>query len=132
MTAPENAPLEAARAGHACAVVLEGLAGKLGGRAPGAIVFGGPVVSRDVTVIPVARIGLGFGGNAGQEAGGDGLVCGGAEARPLGFVEIKESAAAYKPIRGPWVDVLLPLTGGLLAGAAGAAVLGHLARRRLC
>ncbi|WP_329619131.1 spore germination protein GerW family protein [Streptomyces sp. NBC_01255] len=130
MTASENAPLEATTADHVSAVLLERLADKLGGRAPGTIVFGEPIVSQDVTVIPVARIGFGFGGNAGQEAGEDSLVGAGVEAKPLGFIEIKDGRTTYKPIRDPWVNVLVPLTGGLLAGAAGAAILSHLARRR--
>ncbi|GGV21560.1 GerW family sporulation protein [Streptomyces spectabilis] len=126
MTASENAPLEARTADHVSAVLLEQLADKLGGRAPGTVVFGEPIVSQDVTVIPVARIGFGFGGNTGQEAGRDTVVGGGAEARPLGFIEIKEGKATYKSIRDPWVSVLVPLTGGLLAGAA---ILRFLARR---
>ncbi|MER6378913.1 spore germination protein GerW family protein [Streptomyces sp. NPDC001250] len=126
MTASENAPLETRAADHVSAVLLEQLADKLGGRAPGTVVFGEPVVSQDVTVIPVARIGFGFGGNTGQEAGEAGVVGGGAEARPLGFIEIKEGKTTYKPIRDPWVNVLVPLTGGLLAGAA---ILRYLARR---
>ncbi|WP_371524607.1 sporulation protein [Streptomyces sp. NBC_01283] len=128
MTAPENAPPGATTADHAFTVLLEKLAGKLGGRSPGAIVFGEPIVSQGVTVIPLARIGFGFGGNAGQKAGEDGLV-GGGEARPLGFIEIKEGRTTYKPIRDPWVNVLVGVAGGLLAGAAGAAILRYLARR---
>jgi uncharacterized spore protein YtfJ len=126
MTASDNAPLEARTADHVSTVLLEQLAEKLGGRAPGTVVFGEPIVSQDVTVIPVARIGFGFGGNTGQEAGEDAVVGGGAEARPLGFIEIKEGKTTYKPIRDPWVSVLVPLTGGLLAGAA---ILRYLARR---
>ncbi|MFE0516542.1 GerW family sporulation protein [Streptomyces sp. NPDC058964] len=121
-----NARLEAGTADRVSAVLLEQLADKLGGRAPGSVVFGEPVVSQDVTVIPVARIGFGFGGNTGQEAGHDGVVGGGAEARPLGFIEIKEGRTRYKPIRDPWVKVLVPLTGGLLAGTA---ILRYLTRR---
>ncbi|UNO38634.1 spore germination protein GerW family protein [Streptomyces sp. MST-110588] len=126
MTASEHASLEARTADQATADLLEQLAGKLGRRAPGTVVFGEPVVSQDVTVIPVARIGFGFGGNTGQAAGEDGLVGGGVEAKPLGFIEIKEGRTTYKPIRDPWVNVLLPLTGGLLAGAA---IVRCLARR---
>ncbi|RSO48335.1 sporulation protein [Streptomyces sp. WAC 06725] len=118
MTASENASLEARAADHVSAVLLEQLADKLGRRAPGTVVFGEPIVSQDITVIPVARIGFGFGGNTGQQAGEDGVVGGGVEAKPLGFIEIKEGKTTYKPIRDPWVNVLVPLTGGLLAGAA--------------
>lgn len=127
MTASEPAPLEASTADHAAAVLLEQLADKLGGRAPGTVVFGEPIVRQDVTVIPVARIGFGFGGNTGQEVGVDGVVGGGVEAKPLGFIEIKEGKTTYKPFRDPWVNVLVPLTSGLLAGAA---ILRYLARHR--
>ncbi|QDQ10995.1 GerW family sporulation protein [Streptomyces spectabilis] len=123
MSAPDNAPLEARAESRVPAVLLEQLADKLGGRAPGTLVFGESVVSQGVTVIPVARIGFGFGGDTGQEAG---VVGGGVEARPLGFIEIKEGRTRYKPIRDPWVTALVPLTGGLLAGAA---VLRYLTRR---
>ncbi|GGZ03632.1 GerW family sporulation protein [Streptomyces poonensis] len=126
MTASENAPLEARAADQVSAVLLQQLADKLGGRAQGTVVFGEPIVSQDVTVIPVARIGFGFGGNAGQEAGKDGVAGGGFEARPLGFIELKKGKTTYKPIRDPWVNVLVPLAGGCLAGAA---LLCYLARR---
>ncbi|MGW2748809.1 GerW family sporulation protein [Streptomyces sp. NPDC001450] len=130
MTAPENAPLDSMTAEHA--TVLDQLARKLGVRAPGAIVFGEAVVREGVTVIPVARVGFGYGfsGKAPKESGADVPAGGGGEARPLGFLEIKEGRAVYKPIRDPWVHVLAPLAGGLLAGAAGALVLRHLARGR--
>ncbi|KOT52246.1 MULTISPECIES: GerW family sporulation protein [Streptomyces] len=127
MTPSENASLEARAADHVSAVLLEQLADKLGRRAPGTVVFGEPIVSQDVTVIPVVRIGFGFGGNTGRQAGEDGVVGGGVEARPLGFIEIKEGKSTYRPIRDPWGNVLVPLTGGLLAGAA---ILRYLARRR--
>ncbi|MEU8975754.1 spore germination protein GerW family protein [Streptomyces monashensis] len=130
MTASEDAPLDATSAEHAA--LLDQLADKLGVRAPGAIVFGEAVERQGVTVIPVARVGFGygFGAKAPKESGTD-LPAGGAgEARPLGFLEIKEGRAAYKPIRDPWAHVLAPLVGGLLAGAAGASVLRHLVRRR--
>ncbi|MGW2225059.1 GerW family sporulation protein [Streptomyces formicae] len=132
MTSPKNAPLEARTADRASAVLLDQLADKLGGRARGTVVFGEPVVSQDVTVIPVARIGFGFGGNTGQEAGDDGatgVLGGGAEARPLGFIEIRAGRTTYKPIRDPWVNTLAPLTGGILAGAAIARYLARRARR---
>ncbi|MFD7052740.1 spore germination protein GerW family protein [Streptomyces mirabilis] len=135
MTAPEDAPLQARAAAHATTALLEQLGDKLGGRAPGTVVFGEPIVSQDVTVIPVARIGFGFSGYTGQEVataetGEDAAAGGGAEAKPLGFIEIKEGKATYRPIRDPWVNVLVPLAGGLLAGAAGLGLLGYRVRRK--
>ncbi|KUO15707.1 sporulation protein [Streptomyces dysideae] len=109
-------------AAHASATLLERLAEKLGGRASVTAVYGEPVTAHGVTVIPVARIGFGFGGGAGREVGatrtGDGGGGGGgAGARPLGYIEIKDGTATYKPIRDPWVDVVVPLTALVLATA---------------
>ncbi|MGQ4383534.1 spore germination protein GerW family protein [Streptomyces sp. SAS_270] len=86
----------------------------------------------NITVIPVASVGFGFGGGAGREVatartaegGGGG---GGVEARPLGFIEIKNGTAAYKPIRDPWADVVLA---ALLAGTAAPKLVRILRARR--
>ncbi|MEU7011606.1 spore germination protein GerW family protein [Streptomyces sp. NPDC046332] len=83
-----------------------------------------------MTVIPIAEIAYGFGGGAGRdtteaktgEGGGGG---GGAAARPRGFIVIKDGTAAYKPLRAPWMDILVPL-GALVTGLAAS----RLARRR--
>ncbi|MGW0820304.1 spore germination protein GerW family protein [Streptomyces sp. NPDC002845] len=97
-----------------------------------AAVFGEPVTRDGITVIPVARIG--FGGGAGRETGaaktGDGGGGGGgAGAQPLGFIEIRDGTATYKPIRDPWTDIVLPLA-GLLAGTLAPRLLrAALARR---
>jgi uncharacterized spore protein YtfJ len=102
--------------------VLERLVDRLLGRASVDVVFGEPVTAGGVTVIPVARVAFGFGGGAGRETG-DGRRAGGSgggggvDARPLGFIEIRDGAATYTPIRDPWADVVLPLA-GLLAGIA--------------
>ncbi|WP_367140686.1 MULTISPECIES: GerW family sporulation protein [Streptomyces] len=121
--------MAAAPADQPAAALLDQLAARLGGRAPGAVIFGEPVVRQGVTVIPVARIvGFSLGGDAGREPGEDGLPSG-VEARPLGFIEIKDGSTRFRPIRGPWLNVVAPLTGGLLAAAAGAA--GTVILRRL-
>ncbi|WP_405526385.1 GerW family sporulation protein [Streptomyces canus] len=65
-----------------------------------------------VTVIPVAKVAFGFGG--------------GAEAP--GYIEIRDGPAAYKPIRGPWADVVLPLA-ALVTGGAVQKILRLLRRR---
>ncbi|MFI8836349.1 spore germination protein GerW family protein [Streptomyces afghaniensis] len=138
MTAPDAtespAPLADMTAAHASVTLLERLADKLGGRASVTAVYGEPVVSEGVTVIPVAQVGFGFGGGAGHEVGKDktgegGGGGGGAGARPVGFIEIKEGTATYKPIRDPWVDVVVPLA-ALLAGAAIPRLARRLAKRR--
>jgi uncharacterized spore protein YtfJ len=128
----------ATRAAHttaeAAVTLLERLADRLGGKASVRAVYGEPVVGEGVTVIPVARVSFGFGGGAGRvaetsksgEGGGGG---GGAEARPLGFIEIKNGAAVFKPIHDPWVDVVVPLA-ALVAGTVASTLARAIARRR--
>jgi uncharacterized spore protein YtfJ len=73
-------------------------------------VFGDPVERDGITVIPVARVRWGFGGGAG--AGGDENVAGGehgegsgggggAMSSPLGFIEIANGTATFRPINDP-------------------------------
>jgi uncharacterized spore protein YtfJ len=112
---------------------LERLAGKLGGRASVTAVYGEPVTADGVTVIPVARVAFGFGGGAGREVGATkgaegGGGGGGAEAKPLGCIEIRGGTAAYKLIRDPWSDVVLPLA-ALVIGGAVPKILRSLRRR---
>ncbi|MFM9368615.1 spore germination protein GerW family protein [Streptomyces sp. Da 82-17] len=135
--ATTTAATPATPATDASAALLERLADKLGGRACVEAVFGEPVTAEGVTVIPVARIGYGFGGGAGREVGAGrtgegGGGGGGAEARPLGFIELRDGHATYKPVRDPWAqarDVLVPLT-GLLAAAVGPRIAHRLTRLR--
>jgi uncharacterized spore protein YtfJ len=138
MSAPDRkpAPVPPAdlSAAHASATLLERLADKLGGRASVTAVYGEPVTRDGITVIPVARVGFGFGGGLGREVGAvrtgeGGGGGGGVEARPLGFIEIKDGTATYKPIRDPWVDVALPLV-ALLAGTAGSKIARAMWRTR--
>jgi uncharacterized spore protein YtfJ len=110
MTEPENTTEAAVQASggaaKSAATLLERLVDRLAGKATVTAVFGEPVVCEGVTVIPVAKVGFGFGGGAGRETGtsrtaeGSGGG-GGAEARPLGFIEIKNGTATFKPIRDP-------------------------------
>ncbi|MCF3132294.1 spore germination protein GerW family protein [Streptomyces olivochromogenes] len=134
---PASVPLGDLTAEHASVTLLERLADKLGARASVAAVYGEPVTRDGVTVIPVARVGFGFGGGTGREigtaktaktaeGGGGG---GGLEARPLGFIEIKDGTAVYKPIRDPWTDVALPLV-AVLAGVLGTKSVRALTRLR--
>jgi uncharacterized spore protein YtfJ len=128
MTAPENETAPArlpdteVSAAHASVTLLERLADKLGGRASVTAVYGEPVTADGVTVIPVAKVAFGFGGGAGREVGGTksgdgGGGGGGAEAKPLGYIEIRDGTATYKPIRDPWSDVVLPLAALVIGGA---------------
>ncbi|MBW5480348.1 GerW family sporulation protein [Streptomyces bambusae] len=133
MTAPDDqtqpAPAAESTIARASADLLEHLADKLGARASVRAVYGEPVTSGAVTVIPVAEIAYGFGGGAGRdstaakhgEGGGGG---GGAAARPRGFIVIKDGTAVYKPVRDPWMSIVVPLA-AFVTGMAAA----RLARR---
>ncbi|MCC3652647.1 sporulation protein [Streptomyces sp. S07_1.15] len=133
-TSPARLPDADASAAHASITLLERLADKLGGRATVTAVYGEPITADGVTVIPVAKVAFGFGGGAGREAGaaknGDGGGGGGGvEARPLGYIEIRDGTATYKPIRDPWSDVVLPLA-ALAVGGALPKIFRSLRRRR--
>lgn len=119
---------------HAADALLEHLADRLGGSASVTAVYGEPVTTDGVTVIPVAKVSFGFGGGAGRAvegggAGDGGAGAGGVEAKPLGYIEIRDGGATYKPIRETWGDVVLPLV-ALLAGAAVPTAVWALRRRR--
>jgi hypothetical protein len=140
MSAPDDAdrpvPLTNMTAAHASVASLERLVDELGSRTGATVVYGEPVTTEGVTVIPVAEVsvGFGFGGGTGHEAGvdkaGEGGGGGGVRARPCGFIEIKNGTAAYRPLRKPWLDVAVPLA-ALLAGIAVPRLARRLAGRRL-
>ena len=127
MTEHDDTTRAAARAAsgttQVAAGLMERLADRLGGKASVAAVFGDPIASDGVTVVPVAKVRFGFGSGAGLdsgpgkpgEAGRGGRSSegarggGGVEAKPLGFIEIKDGAAAYRPVREPWSEAVIPL-----------------------
>ena len=96
------------------------MAEKLGAVARAATVFGEPVKGDGITVIPVAKARWGFGGGAGQRkdegdggkqedgAGGGG----GVQVTPVGFIEIKNNGAKFRPIRN--VSLSWIVVGGIL------------------
>jgi uncharacterized spore protein YtfJ len=90
------------------------MAEKLGAVAKAATVFGEPVERDGVTVIPVAKARWGFGGGAGRSKDEDGAGGGGGvTVTPVGFIEIKNHEANFRPIRTaslPWI-----IAGGLLS-----------------
>ena len=101
--------------------LLERIGRTVGERAQASAVFGEPVQREGLTVIPVAKARFGFGGGAGSgaregEEGSGGGGGGGAYVTPVGFVEVRDGAAAFKRITTPsdWVA---------LAAAASVAVL---------
>ncbi|MEV5509960.1 sporulation protein [Streptomyces orinoci] len=113
----------------AAAALMERVAGQLGSRASAAAVFGEPVTSDGITVIPVAEFGLGFAGEMGPGAAGTGNGRGGAGARPRGYIEIKDGTATYRPLPAPWANAVVPLA-ALLAGALVPSLVRRLAGRR--
>ena len=128
MTLVEKARAEATEVGVADQL-LERLADRIGGRASVETVFGPPVQRGDLTVIPVARIrwGVGGGGGASEREGATGSGGGGGlAADPIGYLEISQSGAIYRPIGKPWASA-----GYVLALAAAAAlVIRAIARLR--
>ena len=81
------------------------MAEKLGAVARAATVFGEPVERDGITVIPVAKARWGFGGGAGQRKDEDGKQedgaggGGGVHVTPVGFIEMKNNEANFRPIR---------------------------------
>lgn len=86
---------------------ISAMAEKLGALAQAATVFGEPVERDGITVIPVAKARWGFGGGGGQrkdQSGGgtqeDGAGGGGGvQVSPVGFIEIQNHGANFRPIR---------------------------------
>src|ERR1043166_1760167 len=79
---------------------ISAIAEKLGSVARAATVFGEPVERDGITVIPVAKARWGFGGGAGHGKDEDGAGGGGGvQVTPVGFIEIKDHAANFRPIR---------------------------------
>lgn len=108
------------------------MAEKLGAVARAATVFGEPVERDSVTVIPVAKARWGFGGGAGQrrDARGGGTLedgaggGGGVQVTPVGFIEIKNNEANFRPIRRvsvPWI---------LMGGVCGLLLVREVLKRR--
>lgn len=97
------------------------IAEKLGAVARAATVFGDPVERDGITVIPVAKARWGFGGGGGQrkDEGSDGKLedgaggGGGAQVTPVGFIEIKNNEANFRPIRT--VSLSWIIAGGVIS-----------------
>jgi uncharacterized spore protein YtfJ len=88
------------------------MAEKLGAVARAATVFSEPVERQGVTVIPVAKARWGFGGGIGHHKDDDGAGGGGGvQVTPVGFIEIKNGQAQFRPIRTASLPLLI--LGGL-------------------
>ncbi|MEV6560140.1 hypothetical protein AB0M22_30785 [Nocardia sp. NPDC051756] len=94
----------------------------VGGRRGAAMVFGEPVTADGITIVPVARAGIGFGGI-------EGSIGGGTDIRPLGYIEISHGVVRYRPIRDIWGRVVVPLT-AMAAGLAAPWVLRSASKLR--
>ena len=96
---------------------LERLAGAVGGSVRTQTVYGHPVEREGITVIPVARVSYGFGGGGGASAGAEhGEGGGGAgQARPVGFISVRDGTAEFRSIPDPAADARRVFA--LLAGA---------------
>lgn len=114
---------EEAAQGHV-SKFIDALAERVGARATARAVFGDPVVSEGVTIVPVAKVRWGFGGgggagrkedgdeaNVGEGAGGGG----GATASPLGFIEIRDGQAEFRRINDPAAAAPVVLAGAFAA-----------------
>jgi uncharacterized spore protein YtfJ len=88
--------------------ILQQLAEKLGSQARASAVFAHPIEKDGITVIPVAKARWGFGGGSGrdrdQQRGSGGG--GGVAVTPVGYIEIRNGTARYRPIVDP--AALLP------------------------
>jgi uncharacterized spore protein YtfJ len=123
-------------AGDSAGDYLEGLAALIRGRASVSAVFGEPVEVSAGTIIPVARVrflvggGLGRGDDLGEGGGGGG----GAMAEPIGYIQVKDGTATYRPIHRPVphpLGELLRPAAAVLALAVARRVRTRLRRRTL-
>jgi len=105
--------------------LLGSLGDKLSSEATVRRVFGEPITLGDRTVIPVARVGYGFGGGMGSsgEAGEGGGGGGGVGAAPAGLVELTPDGIEYVEF-GLGQKILT----AALIGAAVGFLLGKLSR----
>jgi len=80
--------------------LAERLAEKFGGAGNVKVAFGDPVERGETTVIPVAKVRLGFGaGQGGDETSRGSGGGGGLQVTPVGYIEMTNGSASYRPIR---------------------------------
>ena len=101
--------------------------GRMIGHVAGAeAVFGRPVERGGHLIVPAAGVRFGFGGGGGAESGKIGRGGGGgAKISPLGFIELSERGARWRPIRRDgfgWLAI------GVAAGMAIAQLVTRLGR----
>ena len=107
--------------------LVERLAERMGAGARASAVFGEAVKRGDVKVIPVARARWAFGGGSGTSPDGSGGGGGGAGmVSPIGYIEVREDGAEFKPLRDPRRTAAAIAALGV---AAAAVVAGAISRR---
>ena len=84
-------------------------------------IFGEPIEASDRIIIPVARIGYGFGGGPIKKGETDSVVSvagggGGVGARPAGVFEITEDSTRFVPVSGSWKKGAIGIVVGLGLG----------------
>jgi uncharacterized spore protein YtfJ len=104
------------------AEVLEQLYDKMEGTANAAVAFAAPQKHDDLMVIPVASVGWRFGSGTGmsrqkeQREAQRGMGVGGTlSVSPVGFIEVKEGTARFRPIFTPDTLLKMQIVGGLIA-----------------
>ena len=106
---------------------IERLAERIGAAVRASAVFGEPVEREGLTVIPVSRAMWGVGGGSGEKEGQQGLGGGGGgSVAPIGYIEVRDTGAEFKPIRDPRVFAAAGAAAAGLAALAARAI----ARRR--
>jgi uncharacterized spore protein YtfJ len=118
------------------AEAFEQLYDKMAGTANAAVAFATPQKHDDLTVIPVASVGWKFGSGTGtrrakeQREAQRGMGVGGAmSVSPVGFIEVKEGTARFRPIFTPDAIMKMLIVAGLIALGM-IRGLGSLPRRR--
>jgi uncharacterized spore protein YtfJ len=124
---------EQAATGAAQDRLIEKLVDRVGGKASVQAVFGEPLQRGGKTVVPVAKVRWGFGGgtgtgpmdgSSGAATGSGSGAGGGVTAEPIGYLEIDETGAAFKPIASAYPSPIFLLAAGL----SGALVIRAIAR----
>jgi len=110
---------------------LATIADRLGASSSVAAVYGEPIERDGTTIIPVARVAWGIGGGTGSGAAADGGGSseggGGTTASPVGFIEMRDGHAEFRPIRmRPPVWALAPVV--MASGIASLLILHGLRR----
>ena len=116
--------------------VLEKLYDKMENTATAAVAFAPSQRHNDLVVIPVANVGWRFGSGSGtrrqkeESQAQKGMGVGGTlSVSPVGFIEVKEGTAKFRPIFTPNAILKMQIVGGLIALGM-IRGLGSLPRRR--